>query len=122
MGIRHYSTVAFNTLQWLALDACVIHLDKPVHSDQQDRLDVFNLTQLLSNPITVEPDVVLNSTDGLSHRSHVVKLSHFSVKEYLLGTSIGLGKASFYQIDAIDSHLRIASSCMSYLYITNTYD
>ncbi|KZP14979.1 hypothetical protein FIBSPDRAFT_751110, partial [Athelia psychrophila] len=45
----------------------------------------------------------------------IVKLSHMSVKDYLLSDEISSGVAAYYSINASQSHCLIAQTCLAYL-------
>ena len=48
-------------------------------------------------------------------RVFMVKLAHFSVKEYLVSSQIIEGEAGKYSVQELDSNVRIARDCLSYI-------
>ena len=47
--------------------------------------------------------------------ARIVRLSHFSVKEYLVSKQIQTGRASDYSVDAVLANRSIATTCLVYL-------
>ena len=58
----------------------------------------------------------------LSATSIIVKLAHFSVKEYLISNRIAAGAAAFFGISARISHSVIVQTCIAYLFHFNNID
>jgi hypothetical protein len=51
----------------------------------------------------------------LIYMTGVVKLAHFSIKEYLISEHIKKGVASIFEINERASHLLIAQTCLAYI-------
>jgi ankyrin repeat protein len=56
------------------------------------------------------------SEEAVENPIELVRLAHFSVKEYLVSERIQAGSARRYCIREIDAHLSIAETCLAYLF------
>jgi hypothetical protein len=56
------------------------------------------------------------SQEAVENPMELVRLAHFSVKEYLVSERIQAGSARRYCIREIDAHLSIAETCLAYLF------
>ena len=63
-----------------------------------------------STPLNEEDDSIKTGEVGQKH--HIIRLAHFSVKEYLVSDRI---RASQYSIKEITANISIAETCLVYL-------
>lgn len=105
-----YRSTAFSILRWLTLayqpllieeliDACAISLENGGRFFEDERLNALSLLDMVPNLVTIDPEVDLQATEP-PRNVHYVSLSHFSVKEYLVGASILSSAASMFAVNA----------------------
>lgn len=129
---RGYASMA---LHWLVLsaaplfveewiDACSVSLtgsSLTAYGPSVDwRLRPQELLSLLPNLVSIEPAIPFAKSKDYEMEKHRVVLSHFSVKEYLLGTQVmapNLREA--FLIEPALGHQLLAQACIAYLYRTN---
>ncbi|KAJ4858728.1 ankyrin repeats (many copies) domain-containing protein [Trichoderma breve] len=111
-----FQSQVINSLKWLAFskttltdgevsDIFIIHPDDDVVFDETERL--FSSTDILkyfSGLIVTLPN----------YRT-IVRLAHFSIKEYLTSRRIAGNPTSAFSFTEIDAHLYITKSCLAYL-------
>lgn len=124
-----YRQLAFTALQWLAFsdrslrieelaEAAIIDPQAEVPFDLEDRFyDPYAILSILSGLVTASPEQNEYGENGV-----VVKLAHFSVKEFLVSERIQAGPASEYSIREIQAHTTIAEICLCYLLQFDTVD
>lgn len=124
-----YRQVAFTALQWLAFsarslrieelaEAVIINPQAEVPLDLEDRFhDPHAILVILSSLVTASSE-----ENRYNENEVIVKLAHFSVKEYLVSERIQVGPASEYSIQEIQTHTTIAEVCLVYLLQFDTID
>ena len=119
---QDYSQYALKLLQWLTYSKqplSLLQLAEVVAIDE-DEDPRFDPERRFPEPedIFLICSSLVTATEE-EDRGKVVKLAHFSVKEYLVSSQITIGEARNYSIQEIDANVRIARDCLSYiLYIT----
>ena len=118
-----YEQEARRALLWLAFserpldidevaEAAVVnpHSDRPF--DPEERLrDSHAVLEILTSLVTVSP--IVNASYS---RTWIVRLAHFSVKEYLLSDRIQNGPASKFSATDVAANEFIAKSCLQYIF------
>jgi hypothetical protein len=66
-----------------AVDASIIHSNREVSFDKNDRLDPNEIVANLMGLVKLQPSWSA-SAEPIPYKSHILTLSHFSVHEYLL--------------------------------------
>lgn len=121
---------AQNALTWLCLatrplfieeivEACATYPGANPGFQESRRLRRHEyLDQILKDLITIDPPLA-----GLppSPRRNVVRLGHFSVREYLTGTDIANSGAAIFKVTP-DADKFIAQSCLVYLFYNNSIE
>ena len=122
---RHY---ALKILQWLTYSRETLSLLQlaeivAIDEDEDPRFDpgrrfpepedILLICSSLVTATKVERRVHFDSFSSRSAK--IVKLAHFSVKEYLVSSQIMNGGAEKYSIQEIDANICIARDCLSYL-------
>ena len=141
-----YSGYAFKILQWLAYSfspltwkqlAEIVAIDATgdLGLDPDSRLtEMLNTLTICASLITVDDieasqvehsDVVSDPSERLDKA--IVRLAHFSVKEYLVSTRIQEGPAKRYSMQEEATHQSISNDCISYILVLepwpdNSYD
>ena len=128
-----YEREAYSALQYLALAPCsvsvadvaeAVAIDRERHTfDPEDRLaDPFDIVEVLSSLVTYSSaQIALNLDEGSScryagaERATGLRLSHYSVKEYLLSDRLRNKGASKFYISIYEAHKCIAEACLTYL-------
>jgi ankyrin repeat domain-containing protein 50 len=116
----HQKRVA-STLKWLAFsfrplnlnevaEAFVLDHERPVPIDESEKLfEPEDVLKYLQGLIITVPN------DGYRRpRPPLIRLAHFSIKEYLVSERIREGLAASFSIMEIDAHLYVAESCLAY--------
>lgn len=116
---------AINILHWLVYSARPLLLEEVAEIVAIDvggdpRFDIERRFQDPWDVMTICPSlftIVDRSVHGFDGeaRKPMVRLSHFSVKEYLISTRIGQGQAKSYSIREIEANNLIAETCLAYL-------
>ncbi len=121
---RHYQ-YAFKILQWLAYSArplklteiaevVAINVEEDPRFDPDKRLlDPRDILRICFSLISLE-DQKLSHWDN-EDNTVIVRLAHFSVKEYLFSERILQGKAKRYRIEDISANQLISYDCIAYL-------
>ncbi|KAL8786582.1 MAG: hypothetical protein Q9213_002719 [Squamulea squamosa] len=114
-----YKELTVKALQW------IVHSERPVTVEElADALAVdvecqprFDNDARISDPrdLLLICSSLINITSVDSGKQKVVKLAHFSVKEYLLSSNIRSGRAATFAIDYLSAHINIAKDCLAYL-------
>ena len=128
-----YEREAYSALQYLALAPCsvsvadvaeAVAIDRDCHTfDPEDRLaDPFDIVEVLSSLVTYSStQIAMNLDEGSScryagaERATGLRLSHYSVKEYLLSDRLRNKGASKFHISINEAHKCIAEACLTYL-------
>lgn len=132
-----YRQLAFTALQWLAFsevplkteelaEAAIINPQAEVSLDLEDRFqDSDDILTILSSLVTVSTEDRIRypkTYPVVTFQTRVIKLAHFSVKEYLISERIQAGPAGEYSIREIQAHTTIAEGCLAYLLQFDTLD
>lgn len=133
---------ALRILQWLTLsarpmttaelaEAVVVEIDEDPHFDPERRFpqpqDVLKICSSLITTATATEDIRkghsrLVNFNVPEHTVIVVKLAHFSVKEYLVSNRITQGPAKQYSIQEVYANTCMAETCLAYLlHLGNPY-
>jgi ankyrin repeat domain-containing protein 50 len=134
--------VARRSLLWLAFSVRPLYLEELAEaavidtrfSDPERLPDPRYILELLGSLVTISligvpnDDDQDNSTeaswDGFEENpmndpkdvpGEVIRLAHFSVKEYLVSKRIRSGKASIFSVTDVDAHRFIAETCLLYI-------
>ena len=128
-----YEREAYVALQYLAVAPCsvsvadvaeAVAIDREHHTfDPEDRLaDPFDIVEVLSSLVTYSSAQVALTFDEASNgryagaeRATELRLSHYSVKEYLLSDRLRNKGASKLYISIYEAHKCIAEACLTYL-------
>ena len=128
-----YEREAYSALQYLAVAHCsvsvadvaeAVAIDQEYHTfDPEDRLaDPFDIVEVLSSLVTYSSAQIALSIDEASNgryagaeRATGLRLSHYSVKEYLLSDRLRNKGASKFYISIYEAHKCIAEACLTYL-------
>jgi ankyrin repeat protein len=128
---------AINLLRWVAysrgppsldelVEVLVINLEEEGSVDLTDRPGLGDILEILRGlVIVIKPENVRNSEniDGSQHnqafketrRGHLVRLAHFSIKEYLESDRILRSSAKDFHLESALGNAVIARSCVVYL-------
>ena len=118
----HYQ-YAFKILQWLTYSARPLRLQEvaeviAIDHNENPRFDPEirlpepqDILTICSSLISLE----LESADLDDNKDKVLRLAHFSVKEYLVSDRILQGEAKQYSIQEMDAHISIQNDCLAYL-------
>jgi hypothetical protein len=126
---EEYGQEALNALLWLAFSERPLRLEEAAEAivvnpqsnppfDPEEKLpDPRNVLQILGSLAVVFSNDLVNDQQQLSGLKgvEVIKLAHFSVKEYLLSERILRGPASKFAASTIVTHRFIAESCVQYI-------
>ena len=128
-----YEREAYSALQYLAVAPCsvsvadvaeAVAIDRECHTfDPEDRLaDPFDIVEVLSSLVTYSSAQIALNIDDASNgryagaeRATGLRLSHYSVKEYLLSDRLRNKGASKLYISIYEAHKCIAEACLTYL-------
>lgn len=120
MAIAALKWLAFSerplTVQELA-EASVINPDSEIPFEEDERLrDPHDILQVLSSLVTASNERVSESSDYRKGQAfEMIRLAHFSVKEYLISDRIRFGPASiFVTVDKVANQF-LAESCLHYI-------
>ena len=128
---RHYQ-YAFKILQWLAYagrplkltelaEVIAINVEENPRFDPDKRLlDPRDILRICFSLISLE-DQKFSHQDN-ENNTVIVKLAHFSVKEYLVSERILEGKAKSYRIEDISANKLISYDCIVYLLQLDDYN
>ena len=115
---ENYSQYALKMLQWLTYSTRPLKLLElaEVVAIDEDEHPCFHPERRFPEPedILLMCSSLVSATEEKA-RGKVVKLAHFSVKEYLVSYQIMNGEARKYSIREIDANVRIARDCLSYI-------
>ena len=117
-------TDAFKILQWLAFSAEPLSLEQLVEVIAIDisATPQFDVARRFEDPLDVlEICSSLVTVYHLRHIGdvHMVRLAHFSVKEYLISDRTRSGPAAKYFLEEIPSHVALTKDCIAYLLQVN---
>ena len=109
-------------LEWLCFALDYVNLDEIVDALAVDG-SKFDPEERYPDPrdVLTRCSSLVLVTVGLDDRE-VLRLTHLSVKEYLLSDRIREGEASWCAIDSDSANERIAQACLAYLLQFNTVD
>lgn len=128
-----YEREAYSALQYLAVAPCsvsvadvaeAVAIDRERHTfDPEDRLaDPFDIVEVLSSLVTYSSAQIALTFDEASNgryagaeRATGLRLSHYSVKEYLLSDRLRNKGTSKLYISSYEAHKCIAEACLKYL-------
>ena len=128
-----YEREAYLALQYLAVAPCsvsvadvaeAVAIDRECHTfDPEDRLaDPFDIVEVLSSLVTYSSAQIAltieEASDGRyigAERATGLRLSHYSVKEYLTSDRLRNKGASKLYISLYEAHKCIAEACLTYL-------
>ena len=130
----HYQ-YASKILQWLTYSARPLKLEEvaeviAIDVEENPRFDPGNrfpeprdILMICSSLISLEVET-LKDMDGSDDESDsvVVRLAHFSVKEYLVSKRILQGDAKRYNIQEINANIVILNGCLAYLLEFDGFD
>ena len=115
---ENYSQYALKMLQWLTYSTRPLKLLElaEVVAIDEDEHPCFHPERRFPEPedILLMCSSLVSATEEKA-RGKVVKLAHFSVKEYLVSYQIMNGEARKYSIREINANVRIARDCLSYI-------
>jgi hypothetical protein len=130
---KHARTV-YQILQWLAFSARPLRLTEvadvvgidvaatPRFDPERKLFESSDILTICSTLVTTSmlpvEDTMLPVEGRFSTQiltAEYITLSHFSVKEYLVSSSIKKGPASTFSISEIDSNRSIAEGCLAYI-------
>lgn len=101
------------------IDACSIDFADGGCPAVSRQLRPLDLLRLLPNLISIEPPITAGGARQYELKTHYAALSHFSVKEYLLGQGMSSHLRQTFNMEPKSSHHFVASCCIAYLYWTN---
>lgn len=128
-----YEREAYLALQYLAVAPCsvsvadvaeAVAIDQECHTfDPEDRLaDPFDIVEVLSSLVTYSSAQIALTIDEASNGRYVgaeratgLRLSHYSVKEYLMSDRLRNKGSSKLHISIYQAHKCIAEACLTYL-------
>ena len=128
-----YEREAFSALQYLAVAPCsvsvadvaeAVAIDRECHTfDPEDRLaDPFDIVEVLSSLVTYSSAQIALTIEEASDSRYVgaeratgLRLSHYSVKEYLTSDRLRNKGASKLYISLYEAHRCVAEACLTYL-------
>lgn len=124
---------AFTVLQWLAFSlrpvqieemAAVIAIDveRDLQLDDERCLNEPHALLVICSSLVTTSNSSLEHPSGEENRIEELRLSHFSVKEYLTSERIRSGPTAKFSVLEIPAHLSIALSCIAYLLQFNKPD
>ncbi|KIJ47580.1 hypothetical protein M422DRAFT_116329, partial [Sphaerobolus stellatus SS14] len=106
-------------LAWLSFSIRPLKLEELVEVViiEFDLKSSSSVLPIFNPEIRVEPDSIASICSSLATVSEDhIRLSHLSVKEYLLSDKILLGPASFHGLTSSSGHAIIAQTCLSYIF------
>ncbi|KAF2845553.1 hypothetical protein T440DRAFT_460188 [Plenodomus tracheiphilus IPT5] len=116
---------ALRILQWLTFALRPLTVDEIAESVAIDdgRIPTFDREEVLEDPmdvldiccslVTIAPATA--DTRPRNPPKHIVKLAHYSVKEYLLSEIIQKTSAARFGLQLVASHATMARACLDYL-------
>lgn len=119
-----YSQEVHAALQWLAFanrplfieevaEACIIGPEFTAPVDPDRYMGPLDIADILCGLVVVEPP--LRNADSFTPQTHLLSLSHFSVKEYLIPLNGQLQRPSIYHMESGLAHASITMSCIAYI-------
>jgi len=120
-----YRRDALKILQWLTYSARPLRLEEvaevvTINVDESPRFDPEkrypeprDIWTICSSLIFLQEEILEEAHEG--NTRVIVRLAHFSVKEYLISLSIRNGRAKDYSIQEVDTNALITESCLAYL-------
>ena len=128
-----YEREAYLALQYLAVAPCsvsvadvaeAVAIDRECHTfDPEDRLaDPFDIVEVLASLVTYSSAQIAVTIDEASDGRYVgaeratgLRLSHYSVKEYLMSDRLRNKRSSKLYISIYEAHKCVAEACLTYL-------
>jgi len=122
---ENYRRDALKILQWLTYSARPLRLEEvaevvAIDVDESSRFDPEkryseprDIWTACSSLIFLQEEILEDAHEGNTRA--IVRLAHFSVKEYLISLSIRNERAKDYSIQKIDTNALITESCLAYL-------
>lgn len=114
-----YRKDAVKALQW------IVHAERPLRIEElADALAIdvtrqprFDDEARISDPQEILPicSSLIDITSMDNDKRQVVKLAHFSVKEYLVSDNIRSGRAAIFAVDHLNAHITIVQGWLDYL-------
>lgn len=132
-GINEHSiSSAIRALRWLIVSKRSLYIEeladassnglqelgKSPYEFREEALEPFHLVEMLRDLIEVEP--ALQDNIPPEPRRHKIRLTHFSVQEFLLSNYIKTSKVSNFSLNFDEAHFSVAQDCLVYLYRFNT--
>ncbi|OCL07885.1 hypothetical protein AOQ84DRAFT_267871, partial [Glonium stellatum] len=116
-----YSRDAFKILQWLSFSYHPVTLNEisEMLAIDLDKIPRYDPDQRLQDPKDVLS--ICGSLISISDNDNVVRLSHYSVKEYLLSDRIRMGSQSRYHVSQIETDIFMAETCLAYFLEFDTW-
>ena len=119
-----YSQEVHAALQWLAFaarplfieevaEACIIEPKSADPVDPDRYMGPLDIVDILCGLVVVEPP--LRNNNSFIPQTHILSLSHFSVKEYLMPSCGHLQGPSIYRMESGLAHAFITISCITYI-------
>jgi Heterokaryon incompatibility protein (HET) len=129
----YFQNEALTALKWLVLacrplfieelqEVCALTVQGLEPFSQDTRWPVRDFLSLLPSLIVLDPWPEYKDIDSLVRGKYRVLLSHFSVKEYLLGHAIKNTIVQNFYIDPTSSHRCLSASCLTYLAASNSWE
>ena len=123
---KEHSQYALRILQWLVYSARPLQIEElveviAVDPDGDPRFDAKNRLKEPRDILTICSSLVTTTVETtVDHRGEtttkeLVRLAHFSVKEYLVSDRIQAGEAKQYSILEIYANMSIVKICLAYL-------
>ncbi|KAI9765534.1 MAG: hypothetical protein M1840_007360 [Geoglossum simile] len=129
---EEHSRSALEILQWLVYstrplqlkeiaEVIAVNIEGNPRFDPERRFpDPRDILIICPSLVTIAEEVAIGGSNG--EIRGLVRLAHFSVKEYLVSERIQTGPASWYSIQEIPANISIAESCLAYLLQFNRPD
>ncbi|UKZ66398.1 uncharacterized protein TrAtP1_007573 [Trichoderma atroviride] len=101
-----------DSLKWLAFSLTPIAVDwlSEIFTFRAEHIHPPDETEKLFHA----NDIIKYFSSLVVVADDVVRLAHFSIKEYLISTRITGGPAAAFALNEMDAHLYIATSCLAY--------
>jgi ankyrin repeat protein len=119
---------ALKILQWLVFSARPLRIEElaevltvntevtPAQFDAERRfLDPRDILDICSSLVTTVVEIHSGDGGDFGQEVELVRLAHFSVKEYLVSEQIRSGRTARYSIQEIPANTSIAEICLAYL-------
>lgn len=119
-----YREDALTALKWLTFSGRPLMLDELVEALllSPSRQPAYNPDNRLSDPydiMQILPGLVSISTNTKSSREEI-RLSHFSVKEFLMSEKIGCAPTSYFGTDLVAANQYLTEACLAYILYSTT--